>query len=282
MALDQATRKRAESFVQEKGIVGTDRMAFLNNLSEDMIKFVIDNYPSINGKISSFLSEIGIYAEKDAVKKQEVFEKFKTSIIGSAAIPKASEPASVVQVATPSTQVVKPKDTTTDLNTRRLLINFAAIVFEVPTESNTLPGVLAKVIERHQAFCNKASSFLEHIAPGSTAIKAAVEGHGTVQLFANFFGIQSPVDSINESSELGALTTVWVNTYKKEWAGTNAEMSDADRILRFEEKKKRIIEKTADEIAAFAGYESKEDLIKELIDIFKNAIEIIKEHVMSR
>ncbi len=275
MPLSKDVDVKAREFITNGKGSGLDRFernSFLNSLSDEEVNFLMTNAEQLNGDIKKYLA----LTNEDDRKKAliELQEKINAS-------KKVADHQPVPQISKKDESVAK-KDIKADLNTRRLLIDFAAIVFDVQPESNTLPDVLAKVRERHQAFCNKASSFLEHIAPGSTAIKAAVEGHGTVQLFANFFGIQPPVDSINESSELGALTTVWVNTYKKEWAGTNAEMSDADRILRFEEKKKRIIEKTADEIAAFAGYESKEDLIKELTDIFKTAVDIIKEHVTSR
>lgn len=274
MPLSKDVDTEAREFVTTgpgKDLDRSERNSFLNSLNDTEVNFFMKNYAELNGEVKKYLNVT------NNITKATMFESMQ-KVINGKAVSAITEVKPVAKV----TPVVKPKDTTTDLNTRRLLINFAAIVFEVPTESNTLPGVLVKVTERHHTFCNKASAFLDHIAPGSTTVKAAVEGHGTVQLFANFFGIQSPVDPIDGSSELGALTTVWVNTYKKEWAGTNAEMPDADRILRFEEKKKRIIEKTADEIAAFAGYESKEDLVKTIVDIFKEAVQIIKEHITSR
>lgn len=259
--------KMVDQFAKQHLEAGIQQSVFKNLVFENSEYW--EFFTSLNG---SFKEKFDAYMQEPATKKAEWLKREVEAWKDSKriAVPEKNQ----------KPEPMKKVDIKADPKTRRLLINALGILYEVEPEAGTnLSLMLGKVTDRNQGFCKKSSAFLDPIAPGSTVIKAIVERYGLQQFFADVFGIQKPLEPISGSSELAALTTVWVHNYKKEWAGTNPEMSDEERLKRFEEKKMRIIQKTADDIATFAGYENTEELTAELTSALPEAITLLKEHL---
>lgn len=273
MALSKDVDMTARNFVTSglgKDLDRFERPAFLG-LSDDEVTFFMQNYQKLNGSIKKYLGET------NPAKRVDLFKEMQAVI---SAPEKPILPSSTPVVETQTKPEPMKKDIKADPKTRRLLINLIGNLYEVqPENGGNLTTMLSKARERHNAFSEKASAFLGHIAPGSTVVKATVEGHGTVRFFANLFGVQQPLEPIDGSSELAALTTVWIHAYKKEWAGTNPEMTDEERTKRFEEKKTRILQKTNDDIANFGGYENTEELLAEITTALPDAVHLLQEHI---
>ncbi len=193
--------------------------------------------------------------------------------------PVASPPAKAVA----STETAKPvKDIAiTDPNERRLLINIISMIYNVQQGTGGLPGMLSKAKERHDALVEKSSSFLKEIAPGSTTVRGAVEGHGTIRALSSLFGLHQSSGEVNGSSEIDALVTVWAHQYKKEYLGTHPEMTDIDRQEKFESKKKDLIKRTASQIAEFGAYTETDSLEDRLFSVFEEVVIVLKGGMMA-